>query len=125
MALLAAEITARTGRDPGEHYRTLTAEFGTSYYTRIDALATPEQKARLAQLSPTAVEASQLAGDPITAKLTEASGNSRPIGRVKVVARSGWFAARRPARRTSRMSTRRASRTGLTSTPSCAKRRRW
>jgi phosphoglucomutase len=94
MALLAAEITARTGRDPGEHYRHLTAEFGTPYYTRIDAPATPTQKARLGQLSPEAVEASQLAGEAITATLTTAPGNAAPIGGLKVIARTGWFAAR-------------------------------
>jgi phosphoglucomutase len=92
--LLAAEITARTGKDPGEHYRELTAEFGAPCYTRIDAPATPEQKARLERLSPEAVTASTLAGEPITAKLTRAPGNSAPIGGLKVVARSGWFAAR-------------------------------
>ena len=94
MGLLAAEITARTGRDPGEHYRDLTAEFGAPCYTRIDAPATPEQKARLAKLSPEAVPASILAGDPIIAKLTRAPGNGAPIGGLKVVARRGWFAAR-------------------------------
>jgi phosphoglucomutase len=94
MALLAAEITARTGKDPGEHYRALTAEFGTPYYTRLDAAATPEEKARLAQLSPAAVETSQLAGESITAKLSHAPGNRAPIGGLKVIARSGWFAAR-------------------------------
>jgi phosphoglucomutase len=94
MALLAAEITARTGKDPGQHYRGLTAEFGTPYYTRIDAPATPEQKARLEKLSPEAVEESQLAGESITAKLTRAPGNKAPIGGVKVIAHSGWFAAR-------------------------------
>ncbi len=94
MALLAAEITARTGKDPGEHYRALTAEFGTPYYTRIDAPATPEQKARLEKLSPEAVQESQLAGESITAKLTRAPGNNAPIGGLKVIARSGWFAAR-------------------------------
>jgi phosphoglucomutase len=94
MALLAAEITARTGKDPGEHYRALTAELGTPYYTRLDAPATPEQKARLAKLSPAAVTASQLAGESITAKLSHAPGNGEPIGGVKVMARSGWFAAR-------------------------------
>ncbi len=92
--LLAAEITARTGKDPGEHYREMTAEFGTPYYTRIDAPATPEQKARLAKLSPEAVKESELAGEPITAKLTNAPGNNAPIGGLKVVADSGWFAAR-------------------------------
>jgi phosphoglucomutase len=94
MDLLAAEITARTGKDPGEHYRDLTAEFGTSFYTRIDAPATPEQKAKLKELSPEAVKASTLAGEPITAKLTRAPGNNAPIGGLKVVAASGWFAAR-------------------------------
>lgn len=94
MNLLAAEITARTGRDPGEHYRELTAEFGTAHYTRIDAPATPEQKAKLARLSPEAVKEPALAGEPILAKLTRAPGNDAPIGGLKVVARSGWFAAR-------------------------------
>jgi phosphoglucomutase len=94
MDLLAAEITARTGKDPGEHYRELTAEFGTPYYTRIDAPATPEQKAKLEKLSPDAVKESDLAGEPITAKLTKAPGNNAPIGGLKVVAESGWFAAR-------------------------------
>ena len=94
MDLLAAEITARTGKDPGEHYQELAAEFGTSYYTRIDAPATPEQKARLEKLSPEGVKAETLAGEPITAKLTRAPGNNAPIGGLKVVATSGWFAAR-------------------------------
>ena len=94
MALLAAEITARTGRDPGEHYRTLTAELGTPHYTRIDAPATPEQKARLGKLTPEAVTESKLAGEPITAKLTRAPGNDAPIGGLKVIAAGGWFAAR-------------------------------
>src|SRR5580698_3922798 len=94
MDLLAAEITARTGKDPGEHYRDLTAEFGTPYYTRIDAPATPEQKASLQKLSPEAVKESSLAGEPITAKLTRAPGDNAPIGGLKVVAENGWFAAR-------------------------------
>jgi phosphoglucomutase len=94
MDLLAAEITARTGKDPGEHFRELTAEFGTPYYTRIDAAATPEQKANLQKLSPEAVKESQLAGEPITAKLTRAPGNNAAIGGLKVVAATGWFAAR-------------------------------
>jgi phosphoglucomutase len=94
MNLLAAEITARTEQDPGEHYRELTAQFGTPYYTRIDAPATPEQKARLQKLSPEAVKESKLAGEPITAKLTRAPGNGAPIGGLKVVAANGWFAAR-------------------------------
>jgi phosphoglucomutase len=94
MDLLAAEITARTGKDPGEHYRGLTAEFGAPSYTRIDAPATPEQKTKLGKLSPTAVKASTLAGEPITAKLTNAPGNNAAIGGLKVIAASGWFAAR-------------------------------
>jgi phosphoglucomutase len=92
--LLAAEITARTGKDPGEHYRELTAEFGAPYYTRIDAAATPAQKARLGKLSPEAVAAATLAGEPITAKLTRAPGNDAAIGGLKVVTENGWFAAR-------------------------------
>jgi phosphoglucomutase len=94
MDLLAAEITARTGKNPGEHFRELTAEFGIPYYTRIDAPATPEQKAKLEKLTPDAVKESDLAGEPITAKLTRAPGNDAPIGGLKVVAESGWFAAR-------------------------------
>jgi phosphoglucomutase len=94
MDLLAAEITARTGRDPGEQYRTLTAEFGTAHYARLDAPATDEEKARLEKLSPQAVGVSQLAGEPILAKFSRAPGNDAPIGGVKVVARNGWFAAR-------------------------------
>ena len=94
MDLLAAEITARTGKDPGEHYHALTAEFGTAYYTRIDAAATPRQKSRLEKLSPEAVEESELAGEPITAKLTRAPGNNAPIGGLKIITASGWFAAR-------------------------------
>ena len=94
MDLLAAEITARTGKDPGEHYEALTAEFGTAHYTRIDAPATPEQKARLEKLSPKAVMAPTLAGESIIAKLTRAPGNGAPIEGLKVVTRSGWFAAR-------------------------------
>jgi phosphoglucomutase len=94
MNLLAAEITARTGKDPGEHYDALTAEFGTPYYTRIDAPATPEQKASLERLSPDAVETADLAGEPIVAKLTRAPGNGAPIEGLKVVTRNGWFAAR-------------------------------
>ena len=94
MDLLAAEITARTGKDPGEHYRELTAEFGTSYYARIDAPATPEQKAKLMELSPEAVRTSILAGETIMARLTRAPGNNAPIGGLKVVTASGWFAAR-------------------------------
>ena len=94
MDLLAAEITARTGEDPGEHYLELTREFGTPYYTRIDAVATPEQKARLLKLSPDSVREGSLAGELIIAKLTRAPGNDAAIGGLKVVATSGWFAAR-------------------------------
>jgi len=94
MDLLAAEITARTGKDPGEHYRELTAEFGSPCYTRIDAPATPEEKARLSRLSPEAVKDAELAGRPITARLTRAPGNGAPIGGLKVVTDTGWFAAR-------------------------------
>jgi phosphoglucomutase len=92
--LLAAEMTARAGKDPGELYGALTAEFGAPCSTRIDAAATPEQKEKLKKLSPDAVTASTLAGEAITAKLTRAPGNDAPIGGLKVVAASGWFAAR-------------------------------
>jgi phosphoglucomutase len=94
MDLLAAEITARTGKDPGEHYHDLTKEFGAPLYTRIDAPVTPQQKATMQKLSPEAVKASTLAGEPIVAKLTRAPGNNAAIGGLKVVAASGWFAAR-------------------------------
>jgi len=94
MDLLAAEITAHTGKDPGQHYQELTAEFGNPYYTRIDAPATPEQKAKLQKLSPDAVRESDLAGEAITAKLTRSPGNNAPIGGLKVIAKNGWFAAR-------------------------------
>ena len=94
MDLLAAEITAVTGRDPGEHYRELAAKFGAPTYTRIDAAATPEQKARLAKLSPASIAAATLAGDPIEAKLTSAPGNGAAIGGLKVTTKRGWFAAR-------------------------------
>ncbi len=94
MDLLAAEITARTEKDPGEHYQELVAEFGASHYTRVDAPATPEQKARLQKLSPEAVTTQTLAGEPITATLTKAPGNGAPIGGLKVVTPGGWFAAR-------------------------------
>jgi len=94
MDLLAAEITARMGKDPGELYQELTTEFGMAYYTRIDAPATPDQKARLQKLSPDAIANDTLAGEPITTKLTSAPGNGAPIGGLKVVSESGWFAAR-------------------------------
>ncbi|MBC7161301.1 MAG: alpha-D-glucose phosphate-specific phosphoglucomutase [Immundisolibacter sp.] len=93
-ALLAGEITARLGRDPGEIYRQLTDEFGAPAYDRIDAPATPEQKKLLAQLSPQQVRSRQLAGEEILATLTRAPGNDAPIGGLKVVAEHGWFAAR-------------------------------
>ncbi|HMB02722.1 MAG TPA: phosphoglucomutase (alpha-D-glucose-1,6-bisphosphate-dependent) [Isosphaeraceae bacterium] len=94
LGLLAAEITARTGRDPGEHYRELTREYGSPIYTRIDAPATPEQKAALAKLSPEAVRTTELAGGPIVAKLTHAPANKASIGGLKIVSEDGWFAAR-------------------------------
>jgi phosphoglucomutase len=94
MDLLAAEITAGTGKDPGEHYRELTTEFGTPYYMRIDAPATPAQKAKLGKLSPEAITTDRLAGESIIGKLTVAPGNGAPIGGLKVVTESGWFAAR-------------------------------
>ncbi|MBK8988748.1 MAG: alpha-D-glucose phosphate-specific phosphoglucomutase [Chloroflexi bacterium] len=92
--LLAAEITAVTGQDPGQHYQALEAQFGSPVYERMDAPANREQKAVLASLSPEMVEAAELAGEPITAKLTRAPGNNEPIGGLKVVTQNGWFAAR-------------------------------
>jgi phosphoglucomutase len=94
MDLLAAEILARTGKDPGEQFQLLTAKYGTPHYTRVDAPATPEQKSRLGKLDPSDVKADKLAGEPIEARLTRAPGNDAPIGGLKVVAGSGWFAAR-------------------------------
>ena len=94
MDSLAAEITARTPKDPGEHYQELTRQFGSPCYMRIDAPATVEEKARLQKLSPEAVKESKLAGEPIAAKLTRAPGNNAPVGGLKVVTASGWFAAR-------------------------------
>jgi phosphoglucomutase len=94
LGLLAAEMTAVTGRDPGAHYRQLTADFGESFYERIDAPATPEEKARLGKLSAEQITAAELAGEPITARLTKAPGNNAAIGGLKVVTPSGWFAAR-------------------------------
>jgi phosphoglucomutase len=94
LGLLAAEITARTGKDPGQHYQELAAAFGQSHYTRLDAPATPEQKKRLSKLSPDAVRAAEMAGQPITAKLTAAPGNGASIGGLKVTTADGWFAAR-------------------------------
>jgi phosphoglucomutase len=92
--LLAAEITARTGRDPGEHYRDLEARFGSPVYERVDAPATAAEKAVLANLSPEQVSATELAGETISARLTEAPGNGAAIGGLKVVTENGWFAAR-------------------------------
>ena len=94
MDLLAAEITARTEKDPSEHFSDLVSEFGRPYYTRIDKPASREQKAKLGALAPESVRASSLAGEPITARLTSAPGNGASIGGLKVVAESGWFAAR-------------------------------
>ncbi len=94
MDLLAAEITARSGKDPGEHFRQLAEEFGMPYYTRIDAPATPEQKAKLGKLSPDSVKELELAGEPIVAKLTRAPGNDAAVGGLKVASANGWFAAR-------------------------------
>lgn len=94
MDLLAAEITARTGKDPGLHYQELTARLGQSFYTRIDSPATLEQKTKLSKLSPEDVKASMMAGEEIISKLTNAPGNNAPIGGLKVVTENGWFAAR-------------------------------
>ena len=92
--LLAAEMTARTGRDPGAAYESLTERFGAPAYRRIDAPATPDQKAVLGRLSPDQVAATDLAGDPVTAILTTAPGNGAAIGGLKVMTDHGWFAAR-------------------------------
>jgi phosphoglucomutase len=93
-ALLAAEITARVGKDPGDVYRDLTAEFGESFSDRVDARATPAEKKLLAKLSPEQVKSKQLAGETIQSILTRAPGNDAPIGGLKVIAEKGWFAAR-------------------------------
>jgi phosphoglucomutase len=94
MDLLAAEITAVSGRDPGEHYQDLEAQFGSPVYQRSDAPASRVQKGVLKNLSPDQVSARELAGEPILAKLTKAPGNNAPIGGLKVVTENGWFAAR-------------------------------
>ena len=94
LGLLAAEITAVTGKDPGEIYGDLTEQFGAPVYERIDAPATPDQKAILSKLSPDAITAKELAGDPIEAMMTSAPGNGAPIGGLKVSTARGWFAAR-------------------------------
>jgi phosphoglucomutase len=94
MGLLSAEMTAVTGKDPGQLYNDLTARYGSPIYQRIDAAATPEQKAKLAKLSAAQVTATTLAGEPITSLLTEAPGNHAAIGGLKVTTENGWFAAR-------------------------------
>ena len=94
LGLLAAEITAVTGKDPGVHYQELAARYGTPYYTRIDAAATPAQKAAFKGLTPDKVSAATLAGEAITGRFTKAPGNDAPIGGLKVTTENGWFAAR-------------------------------
>jgi len=94
LGLRAAEITAVTGKDPGIYYQELTREFGAPFYKRVDAPATPEQKAAFKNLTPERVTTSTLAGDPIVVRLTRAPGNDAPIGGLKVVTTNGWFAAR-------------------------------
>jgi len=94
MDLLAAEITAQMGKDPGEIYKELADLLGTPWYTRIDEPATPAEKAAMGSLSPEAVTAKEMAGEPITGRLTNAPGNGAPIGGLKVVAANGWFAVR-------------------------------
>ena len=92
--MLAAEITARTGRDPGERYRELEGELGEMATDRVEAPATPEQKQKLAKLSPQQITIAELAGEPIERVLDRAPGNDAPIGGIKVIAAGGWFAAR-------------------------------
>jgi phosphoglucomutase len=94
LGLLAAEITATTGRDPAEHYRTLADAFGAPVYERIDSPSTPEEKVRLGALTADRITVKELAGDPITGILTKAPGNDAPIGGIKVATEHGWFAAR-------------------------------
>jgi phosphoglucomutase len=94
MGLLAAEITARNGRDPGQLYESITQKLGASFYQRIDAPASRGQKKRLAALDAGNVDIKELAGEPVETKLSRAPGNNQPIGGVKVVTKSGWFAAR-------------------------------
>src|SRR6185436_6180959 len=124
MGLLAAEITARTGRDPGIHFEEITQLHGEPFYRRVDQPATPAEKNILKKLSPESVKATTLAGEPILAKLTTAPGNNAPIGGLKVVALNGWFAAR-PARRTFTRFMRRASRMKRTWSKSWRRRGRW
>jgi phosphoglucomutase len=92
--LLSAEITARTGRDPGEAYRALSQELGIVYASRVDAAANADQKSKLGKLDASQVRITELAGEPIDRILTNAPGNDAPIGGVKVISRGGWFAAR-------------------------------
>jgi phosphoglucomutase len=94
LGLLAAEMTVRTGKDPGQLYAELTAKYGAPVYQRIDAPANREQKAKLGKLNPSQVTSKELAGEPITAVLTEAPGNKAAIGGLKVTTENGWFAAR-------------------------------
>jgi phosphoglucomutase len=94
MNLLAAEITARTGKDPGEYYEDLTAMFGTSYYTRVDAPLSQDEKQKLLRLSPQSIKASSLAGEVIEATISHAPGNQAPLGGLKVITQNGWFVAR-------------------------------
>lgn len=94
LGLLAAEIKARTGKDPGQHYVDLVAKHGTAYYRRIDAPATPEQKTQFAKITPATLRLNELASETVTATLTSAPGNNAPIGGLKVVTPNGWFAAR-------------------------------
>jgi len=94
MDLLACEITAKEGKDPGELYKEMEKRFGTAFYERIDIPATREEKAALKKLSPDQIREKDLAGDPIVARLTRAPGNDADIGGIKVVSRNGWFAAR-------------------------------
>jgi len=94
LGLLAAEITAVTGKDPGQHYLELAARYGTPYYVRLDAPASPAEKAAFKQLTAERVSAATLAGEPIVARLTRAAGNDAPIGGLKVATENGWFAAR-------------------------------
>ena len=123
MDLLAAEITAKTGRDPAEHYKELEEKFGSPVYERLDAPATSEQKAVLKDLSPEQIEANELAGEEITDKLTKAPGNGAAIGGLKVVTENGWFAARPSGRRIFTKSIRRALR-GRSISRGCKMRRR-
>jgi phosphoglucomutase len=94
MGLLAAEMLARTGRDPGEHYDDLTRELGEPFYARLDAPATPEEKAVLQRLSGKSLQLTELAGEPIEAVLTTAPGDGEPIGGIKIITEHGWCAAR-------------------------------